>query len=473
MGENVYFDYNSNGLKNFLVCTSANNKEPISYQIEMINNNYHTGINTLYSQRYNETFQLFYDISSKLTLKSYLMENKLNKQQFIGILKSIGEIIASCENYFLCEKNFIFDLEKIYVCQDSLEIQLIYVPLDVELYENVNEEYQQLAKSILVDYATIENTIGDNFVERILGALKSASFNLEDFLKLLKDIDSNKVSSNNTALNSRITKTNSEKIVNSKKIKEESVVISNSLSKEKITNQKNIHQKQIQDVKYEVKKKYRTSIKLISLTIQLALIIVLVLAFMTQNLDTTSIMASVLLAAAADILILRRLLSKNNLIEKKIPIKEAEIKISKQVESKPKEEKNKKAASKSLNQSQINLSKREIVTDMNFETELLTSNNPYLLLKGNDGTVEKIYINKNSFVIGRLQGQADYICSNKTIGKTHAKIDKIDIECYITDLNSKNGSYINGERLVGGQQYLLQNDDLITLSDINFIFKLY
>ena len=75
--------------------------------------------------------------------------------------------------------------------------------------------------------------------------------------------------------------------------------------------------------------------------------------------------------------------------------------------------------------------------------------------------------------VGRQRDAVDFmITGNKSISHTHADIiRKTDGIYYICDLNSKNHTYLNGERLVSGREYPLHKGDKIRLANEEFIFE--
>ncbi|NLL06545.1 MAG: FHA domain-containing protein [Clostridiaceae bacterium] len=106
------------------------------------------------------------------------------------------------------------------------------------------------------------------------------------------------------------------------------------------------------------------------------------------------------------------------------------------------------------------------------ETVLLGSSDlrhPHLQIYTDTG-VEEVVINKPSFIIGRLEGQVDYVHSNNAIGKVHAEIITREGHYYLKDINSKNGTYINGKRIDSNIEYEIQNNDKITLANSEFLF---
>lgn len=84
---------------------------------------------------------------------------------------------------------------------------------------------------------------------------------------------------------------------------------------------------------------------------------------------------------------------------------------------------------------------------------------------------EEIELCKDIFLIGRLQDTVDYAINNRSIGRIHARIEKNENKFYITDLASRNGSFINGTRLAPNVKYLLENGCEIKLANTILYFN--
>ncbi len=88
-------------------------------------------------------------------------------------------------------------------------------------------------------------------------------------------------------------------------------------------------------------------------------------------------------------------------------------------------------------------------------------------------TGETIQIEGEEFTIGKAQGQVNYVIQNNpTISRIHAKIVRKYDEFFLEDLGSTNFSYINCERIAPGDKRVLQDRDVIYLSDEEFVFML-
>ena len=83
----------------------------------------------------------------------------------------------------------------------------------------------------------------------------------------------------------------------------------------------------------------------------------------------------------------------------------------------------------------------------------------------------KILITKKDFLIGRLRDQVDFVIENNAVGKVHVQVTCHDSGvCYIRDLNSRNGTFINNQRLISNMDYELKSGDKVTLANSDFIF---
>lgn len=81
-------------------------------------------------------------------------------------------------------------------------------------------------------------------------------------------------------------------------------------------------------------------------------------------------------------------------------------------------------------------------------------------------------ISKDVFTIGKAAENDLCIADNKTISRNHARILCSGNGFSIQDMNSTNHTSLNGRRLEGGKEELLQNGDRIQLSNEEFEFYL-
>ncbi len=80
-------------------------------------------------------------------------------------------------------------------------------------------------------------------------------------------------------------------------------------------------------------------------------------------------------------------------------------------------------------------------------------------------TGESIPLTKFPFYIGSLAGYADYVIQNDTVSRFHAKLLKKDEEIFVVDLNSTNGTKVNGQLLNIQESVRLLPGDRISFAD--------
>ena len=75
------------------------------------------------------------------------------------------------------------------------------------------------------------------------------------------------------------------------------------------------------------------------------------------------------------------------------------------------------------------------------------------------------------FLIGKQKSITDYAVSRDTISRLHARVDRRDGRYWLTDLNSTNGTSVNGRMLEANETVLLEEGDTVALADMNFRFQ--
>ncbi|MDO5337359.1 MAG: DUF6382 domain-containing protein [Eubacteriales bacterium] len=107
------------------------------------------------------------------------------------------------------------------------------------------------------------------------------------------------------------------------------------------------------------------------------------------------------------------------------------------------------------------------------ETEELTQNS----VKGAASLVSKepgipavISLEEELTVIGKLPAASDVVISLPTVSRIHAKIRKQGEDYYLTDLNSRNGTSVNGTMLKGEEEYCLCDQDEIHFGEAPYLF---
>jgi DNA-binding response OmpR family regulator len=93
--------------------------------------------------------------------------------------------------------------------------------------------------------------------------------------------------------------------------------------------------------------------------------------------------------------------------------------------------------------------------------------NATLLIQQADGLMQELPLHDERVTLGRAE-ECDIILPGQLISRRHAAISRVDQHYVLEDLNSHNGTTINGQRLTGPRQ--LHDGDCIELGGLRRLF---
>lgn len=79
-------------------------------------------------------------------------------------------------------------------------------------------------------------------------------------------------------------------------------------------------------------------------------------------------------------------------------------------------------------------------------------------------------LTKHPFIIGKGEDLADGVLKSRSVSRMHAQIECAEGEYYIRDLNSTNGTFVNGELLEMNETVKLEVGDRISFAEIEYDF---
>lgn len=103
-----------------------------------------------------------------------------------------------------------------------------------------------------------------------------------------------------------------------------------------------------------------------------------------------------------------------------------------------------------------------------FMSNMETENQAYLVSIRDENI--KIEIDESTFLIGKSKAKVNAVILAPGISRVHACIKRENGEFYVRDMNSTNGTFVNGKELRGDEKYLLSNGDRVRLGDMEFMF---
>lgn len=74
-----------------------------------------------------------------------------------------------------------------------------------------------------------------------------------------------------------------------------------------------------------------------------------------------------------------------------------------------------------------------------------------------------IYVHEKSVVLGCMEGNCDYVLKADGVSRMHARLVRKGDGLYMSDLNSTNGTYLNGKLMESGKEYQLKEGDIVSI----------
>lgn len=449
------------------------------YQVEMIARNRIERVLSLDVRQKNEQHCFYYNITSKLTLARIFKSGKINRNQFIRMLSDITGAILDCRNYLLNDQCLVLEEDYIYVNPATFELSLVYIPIlrpDIDAIKRFREFILNIITvSVDIDYGR-----GDNFLHRIISFAKSEMFNASEFHSLLQKLLDEGLQ--------EFADTPAAPPVN---IQESAVQNSGMAPNPQLQTSFEKYKaplaaKQATETVRKADKRVLTGTGLWKLLLAAAVQFVfagLIISFRDalNNLNkdrVTTYVAVAMIVLSLDVLLFRKLFGGGGITIRK--------NAAKPVLPEP-PQKSKKLEVSPVKPLAIPLSDKRgtsstVIAFVEGEGEAVCGGNETVLLGSSFGEKHaylqsakgsreaRIVLTQPDFLIGRLQGQVDHVIENNAIGKVHAQIAKRDGNYFLTDLNSRNGTFINDVRIACNREYAIHHNDRIAFANCEYVF---
>ncbi|HEX3028388.1 MAG TPA: DUF6382 domain-containing protein [Clostridia bacterium] len=472
---------------------------------------------------------IYYNITSKMSLKHFLSKKTLKKSEFIDVLLSMIKILTECKNYYAYDKNFAVDEDLIYVNPFSFEASMIYIPVEFEV--DFKFVFKEFIKRIIDNLVQIEEVNNSGFLQNIRTYIRDDSFNLQEFQVLLNRL---KMGGNISTDEGKSLKSNRVYGQTDKNQPEQKQTIKAEANDNAIPNIQQPKNKNsfIPDAPIyaeSIIEKYPLSSKIIAAGLQVLLVGLIALAYIfyiSRQADKVGPLGGMLIISVAlDFLVVRKLFDKNRKVTCCVQVKQKQVHNNVNVPDKAGSASTAKAANPITNTSKskkfnipgaqksdsesgtaqkqkgikiLNINKRQIENQsIPPAAPDFSSSSPYdigntiilpqsdndktvlmdiqtsaaYLTRSQDGVTQRIEINSSNFVIGRIPGQVSYILDNKNVSKIHAAILEKDGKYFIKDLGSRNGTYLNSKKIENGLEYEIANNDKIRFAALEYDFK--
>lgn len=509
--------YETMGASSYMTVTLPPKADIVSYQLEMMLSNEIENFLPVSRQMLDGKTVIYYNITSRIPLKQILDKRKLSRKELIRLLEGIILAVRDAATYRLPETGFVLETEYIYVNPASCSPAFMFLPLPESAGPGIKEFI-----SGLVVHDKIELS-DDNFIQVILMELNRQPFSLDQLEKCLKPYKKTPSGMQEQSPKAEIFQQGkpipTQQKLEPKSIQTEErrreldvadrVVFSEEPKKGEIPdlprrkgarNGKNA-EKQDRTDEFD-QKKAKHKFLLPQLLFMAALTAGVSFGMFTNEsggIAPKNILAFAIVAALAEWLLYREIYvngrSSKKIEEKKAPTgkklpsgkKTGRPEVPAQKEN-PYQESQKSVSSwPDIQPAAVPVREQHLVPpiyggeeemDTEGETEFWSggaeNRTPAYLEYLENGRLNRIPVDtQNGVVVGRLKQQVDFEVKSPRVGKVHAKFFCQEGQCYVVDINSKNGTYINGSRarIESNVPHPIHDKDRITLADSEFIIR--
>lgn len=442
MERKLEFFYETNANGSYIVLKLKEETEIISHQLKMLLANEIPHALPLHNRYEDGEVYISYYITSKQPLKKLLERKKLTIEQLLELMQGICRGLTEANRYLLNEGSYLIDFEYLYVNPVDFSVAMIYLPLQFDDMD-INSDLRQLFNRLLLHVS--EDGTNNGCLHKIFIMVNQEDFSIAGLLKEIKDIRLSMTGFNSVQPVGVEKKPSIEAKEMGRKEVPKAAVLPKS-------------------VKSFMEMKREGLILVLSQLFILAIAGLLVFEEATGviangKVDWARLLGILMILSVLDYFVIKKLLSSIRISA--VPKKEKNLSDKKRL---PKQQVAKEIRSEVNNQQP----KR---TGQNNDTQFVKANAVAFLSINRGGATENVAITQSSFIVGKLKEQVDYLLDVKTISRLHAEISCIDDIYYIKDLNSKNGTFLNGERIESNKQYQLNNGDLVTFADQSMSFN--
>ena len=519
-------EYSKDLHHNYMIIRGQTYDRESSYCIRMLEADGLNGILSPDCIRQDDCVFYYYDITAKQSLISLLARAPLSVAMVKHLIGRLVETIEKAYEYLLDEKGFVLSPETIFLDLNTGEYELCYLPC---YGRDVKEQMCSILEFIMnkVDYNDKEAVL---LVYNLYAAGREEEYTFDQLFKLLHNPDQHQPSVGGGRSNSLRSPDNTSKDSQSGRFPVERTIPgrkpSNPLRiiKDEAQNSPSQAPRTIPVMPEKVfreqeKACYPIKTYIYTAACTLAAVLLLLLCIKTKlcyrplghRIDYTKLFAILLILFCSCGYLMMKLWDKKNRITKMITLSEyrdpmSDVEKGRSVinreeangeailgsdtdEStyrqeflwqektdhrlKPKENEEKHV------KKHIEKLKEEYVEKYEEEEEVV---NPTCLLNGaepdyccklkplEEGGYDTITIRNIPFFIGKLRKNVDYCLKKEVVSRYHAKITRENDRYFITDLNSTNGTFLNGEALMTYQQKELNSGDVVSFANIRYQF---
>ena len=440
---------------NYLILYGEKDINTDSYQVRMLVGNIIPSLLKCRIQGVDGKFMMYFDITSKQAVSTLYEEKKLGNEDLRLIFGGFVRVMEEAAEYLINPAQLVLKPQYIFADCEKKELFFCLMP---GYDKDIKEQFQLLteyilpkidhedSEAVILGYGVYRRTMENSFhLEHIKEELYRKQNNKEE-IKTETEKDSREISVQETG--------------------EESLMQSSGMS---------------ENFWREEKTEKTDSHKLFGKKVAVFVLILLALAGVTMAISggylphqDISVLLGVVLAGMGGIMLAVLIIRKAKEVYKQ-PQRESREKpqLSEKFVRPPVNEILQEGSDDSIKTMMEKKSlHREREEDFG-ETVVLSAgvvSGPASLVSREPGELAPIYLQEELTVIGKLENACDAVIDLPTVSRIHAKIRKREEEYYLSDMNSRNGTIVNGRLLLPEEEYRLQEEDEVDFAQARYIF---
>lgn len=440
---------------NYLILYGEKDINTDSYQVRMLVGNIIPSLLKCRIQGVDGKFMMYFDITSKQAVSTLYEEKKLGNEDLRLIFGGFVRVMEEAAEYLINPAQLVLKPQYIFADCEKKELFFCLMPgydKDIKKQFQLLTEYilpkidHEDSEAVILGYGVYRRTMENSFhLEHIKEELYRKQNNKEE-IKTETEKDSREISVQETG--------------------EESLMQSSGMS---------------ENFWREEKTEKTDSHKLFGKKVAVFVLILLALAGVTMAISggylphqDISVLLGVVLAGMGGIMLAVLIIRKAKDVYKQ-PQRESREKpqLSEKFVRPPVNEILQEGSDDSIKTMMEKKSlHREREEDFG-ETVVLSAgvvSGPASLVSREPGELAPIYLQEELTVIGKLENACDAVIDLPTVSRIHAKIRKREEEYYLSDMNSRNGTIVNGRLLLPEEEYRLQEEDEVDFAQARYIF---
>lgn len=398
----------------------------------------------------NGTAYYYYEITSKISLDNYFQNRNVSYEQVKKLFFDMDQALKELANYWLEEEKVILNPEFIYYDFSKDSFQFLFYPA----YETDDNMYQTLT-DFLIEYADAGDRKVIECLYQINEESQGGTMHIQRILEVIQGQE--------------ITE---EKVPLYQEMEDRIELVSN------IQIDSGEEQKETTDSPIIPKRQMIFSIFLLIAAVGIMVGAGAVYWYLPLTENEIIVMLAIALIAAGIFVVDFVWFIQKMIRGKKSEKYHKEIKLYKEDQNYPQMSEKEYHVNdfsvysieygQNRTVSEYENKKEETVTEYFEQMKGITD---YTLFSTDRKNFQHIPLNRLPCTIGKMQGMADFLIEQKGISKLHAKIETEDDKLLLQDLNSTNGTFLNGLRLTPNEKVEIMEGDEIRFGIVSYVLR--